>query len=79
MAIKKAVKTNQDDFIKGAPDSAASAPRDSSVGVMRGNRRQVTITFAPHVLPLMDAAADGLGISRAAWVNMVVSKALKAE
>lgn len=78
MTIKKAV--SQDEFIKAAPDAAASAPaHDSSVGVMRGNRRQVTITFAPHVLPLMDAAAEGLGISRAAWVNMVVAKALKAE
>lgn len=76
MAIRKPVKTDEDKFILSAPDAAPS--RDSEVkGVMRGNKRQISLTLSPGMLPLIDKAADELGISRAAWISMTISKALK--
>jgi len=77
MAIKKAVKQDQDmaaAFIAGAPDAKASGPEKT--GVMRGNKRQITLTLPPALLPQIDKAAGALGISRAAWITMTISKAL---
>lgn len=77
MAIKKQLKTNQDNFINSAPDAAAPLLNNESFeGVKRGNKRQITLTFAPEMIPRIDAAADALGISRAAWINMTISQAL---
>jgi hypothetical protein len=81
MAIKKAVKTNPDPaaaFIAGAPDAKAPAPVKPG-GVMRGNKRQITLTLPPTLLPQVDQAAEALGISRAAWITMTISKALRGE
>jgi len=76
MAIRKPVKTDEDKFILSAPDADPS--RDSNVkGVMRGNKRQISLTLSPGMLPLIDKAADELGISRAAWISMTLSRALK--
>jgi hypothetical protein len=78
MAIKKAVKTNPDEFIAGAPDAAALTPQEPPVkGVMRGHKRQITLTLSPALLPQIDAAAAALGISRAAWVSMTLSQGLR--
>ena len=78
MAIKKAVKTNQDQFIAAAPDAGAvEAKVMPAKGVMRGNKRQITLTLSPDLLPQIDAAAIALGISRAAWVSMTISQGLK--
>jgi hypothetical protein len=79
MAIKKAVKTNQDQFIAAAPDAGATAVKaeQQAKGVMRGNKRQITLTLSPDLLPQIDAAAIALGISRAAWVSMTISQGLK--
>lgn len=80
MAIKKAVKSNQDAaaaFIAGAPDAKAAG--EEMAGVMRGRKRQITLTLPPPLLPKIDQAADALGISRAAWITMTISKALTQE
>jgi len=78
MAIKKAVKTNPNDFIAGAPDAAAPMPQVTPAkGVMRGHKRQITLTLSPDLLPQIDAAAASLGISRAAWVSMTISQGLR--
>lgn len=79
MAIKKPVSI-EDKFISAAPDASAKMDRvaePDTKGVMRGNKRQISLTMSPDLLPQIDAAADALGISRAAWVNMTISKALK--
>lgn len=77
MTIRKPVKQNEDKFILGAPD-ADSSHEPEAKGVMRGNKRQISLTLSPGMLPMIDAAADELGISRAAWISMTISKALKA-
>lgn len=80
MTIKKAVKPHQGAaaaFIAGAPDAKATG--EEKTGVMRGNKRQITLTLPPALLPQIDRAADTLGISRAAWITMTLSKALAQE
>ena len=78
MTIRKPVNRNEDDFIKGAPDSGSS--NDSKAkGVMRGNKRQISLTLPPGMLPQIDTAAEELGISRAAWISMTIAKALKSD
>ena len=79
MAIRKAVKTNQDKFISGAPDAEAASELVEVKGVMRGNKRQISLTLSPGMLPQIDQAADDLGISRAAWISMTIAKALKSD
>jgi Holliday junction resolvasome RuvABC endonuclease subunit len=76
MAIKKLV-LREDKFIAAAPDAAAAATEAAAAGVMRGNKRQITLTLSPALLPRIDAAADALGISRAAWISMTMTKALQ--
>jgi len=46
-------------------------------GVMRGNKRQISLTLSPGMLPQIDQAATELGISRAAWISMTIARALK--
>lgn len=75
MAIRKPVAATQDKFISGAPD--ADAEQAGVKGVMRGNKRQISLTLSPGMLPQIDQAASELGISRAAWISMTISKALK--
>ncbi len=40
------------------------------------NKEAVIIRFDDAQLPLIDSEAEALGLSRAAWVRMVVAKAL---
>ncbi len=79
MTIRKAVKTNQDKLISGAPNTKAKSKQDEVKGVMRGNKRQISLTLSPGMLPQIDQAADELGISRAAWISMTIARALKNE
>jgi hypothetical protein len=79
MAIRKAVKTNEEKFIAAAPDANSEPDADEVKGVMRGNKRQISLTLSPEMLPKIDQAADELGISRAAWISMTISKALKTQ
>lgn len=79
MAIRKAVRTNQEKFISGAPDAESIQNIPEPKGVMRGNKRQISLTLSPGMLPQIDRAADELGISRAAWISMTISKALKRD
>lgn len=77
MAIRKPVAATQDKFISGAPDAATSSENPDVKGVMRGNKRQISLTLSPGMLPQIDQAASELGISRAAWISMTIAKALK--
>lgn len=42
----------------------------------KAKKEAVIIRFDDEQLPLIDARADALGLSRAAWVRMVVARAL---
>jgi hypothetical protein len=80
-----------DAFIAGAPDAkgtaqAAPAARPSSAagddynkGVAKGNKRQITLTMAPHLLRRVDEMAQRTGQTRAGIINLAVSRALDGE
>lgn len=81
MTIKKSVKVAvaagpaADAFIGGAPDAAGPVAKAKPVGVIRGQKRIITIGFEPEALDEIDAAAARCRISRAAWINLACSKA----
>lgn len=78
MAIKKPVKSVEravaDKFIQGAPDAAA---KSNAAGVIRGNKRVITVGIALDLMPRLDAAADRLHVSRAAFINMALTHAIE--
>ena len=65
--------TSADAFIEGAPDAAPKA------GVIRGHRRQITLTIAPELLAQVDVIARRMGQSRAAFINMAIYRAIQGE
>jgi hypothetical protein len=77
MAIRKAIKMKQEKFIARAPVADVESKKADVRGVMRGNKRQISLTLVPGMLPKIDLAAEELGISRAAWISMTIAKALK--
>lgn len=73
MAITKPKpKNTADQFISGAPDAEAK-PR----GVIKGNKRQISLTIAPSLLIKIDEMAAELGQSRAAIINMAIYRAVE--
>ena len=62
-----------DRFIEGAPDAPARP------GVVRGQRRQITLTIAPELLAQVDVIAQRMGQSRAAFINMAIYRAIQSE
>jgi len=61
----------------GAPQSDVAAP--TSVADGQGRRRPAMIRFAPDLLARVDRAARRRGVSRSAWVQYTLSKALDKE
>ncbi|MCC8445678.1 MULTISPECIES: hypothetical protein [Xanthomonas translucens group] len=57
-----------------APPAAGDQPRR---GVMRGRREQITHTLPPELLAKIDRRSGELGIPRAAYINLALSKALE--
>ena len=55
------------EFIAAAPDG-----ENVRRGVIKGNKRQITLTIMPELLAKVDAMARKLGQSRAAVINMAV-------
>lgn len=45
-------------------------------GVIRGKKEIITVGFTPSLLAQIDAAAEGSGISRAAFISLACSKAV---
>jgi hypothetical protein len=60
---------------KGA-DKDKGAVKEKRKDRKSKKKEAVIIRFDDQQLPLIDARADALGLSRAAWVRMVVSQAL---
>lgn len=59
-------------FISGAPDSEKKAK-----GVIKGNKRQISLTITPDLLERVDDLAKELGQSRAAIINMAIYRAVE--
>ena len=72
-----------DRFIGGAPDAApAAAPAPAAVArsnVVKGKQVQVSFSLPPELLVKVDETADGLRISRAAFIKQALSRAVMAE
>ena len=70
-----------DDFIRGAPDATAQAHTATPItkGVRQGNQAQISLAMPPELLAKVDAAADRLSISRAAFMKMAITRAIDAE
>ena len=88
MSIKKRPSTNTpapnlDAFINGAPD-AATAPQAAPSTPPKERRKvgkQVSVSLAlpEDLLNRIDAAAQALSISRAAFIKMAVTRVISAE
>ena len=63
---QKAARTPSE-FIASAPDGEKARG-----GVLKGKKRQITLTIMPELLDKVDAMARRLGQSRAAVINMAV-------
>lgn len=61
----------------GAPQADVAAPAPAADGESR--RRPAMIRFAPDLLARVDRAARRRGVSRSAWVQYTLSKALDEE
>jgi predicted HicB family RNase H-like nuclease len=70
MAIAKKPVSNQNDI---AAERFISAKPDA-----KEKRKGAIIRFDPDLLRRIDTAAKSRGVSRAAWVQMVLSRALDA-
>lgn len=66
---KAPVSGGADAFISGAPDAAADAKVH---GVMKGHKRQISLTITPDLLDKIDQLADKTGQSRAAVINLAI-------
>ena len=66
-------------FVTGAPD--ATVKPETSVGydkgIVKGHKRQVSITISPDLLRKIDAKAEAMGTGRSAFISMAVFKALQ--
>lgn len=48
-------------------------------GVMRGNQAQISFTLPPELLNKVNATAEKLSISRAAFIKLAITRAIEAE
>lgn len=65
-------------FIGRVPDRVGEE-RVPRKGVKKGNKEQISLTISPDMLARVDSAAAALGISRAAYVNQAVARALTSD
>ena len=61
--------SSHDRFIASAPDGVPKTP-----GILRGRKRQITVTFDPELLQGIDALAGRLRLSRAGLINMACAQ-----
>ena len=61
-------------FINQAPDGIKSETPAEKKGVVKGQRQQITVTFDPDVIELLDIMSAEEGVSRAALIRMAVKQ-----
>lgn len=71
-------------FIKGAPDAPTTespppAPPVARSKVVKGHQVQVSFALPAELLVKVDATADSLSISRAAFIKQALTRAVQAE
>lgn len=55
----------------------SQAPDYKPAGVMKGSKRQISLTMPPKLLDEIDALANEEGISRASWISMTLRRAIR--
>jgi hypothetical protein len=70
MAVNKRPAETMDSFIKKAPDAAAP---DTAAD----DQKQISLKMPSELLDKVDTAAKALSISRAAFIKMCLSNAVK--
>jgi predicted HicB family RNase H-like nuclease len=78
MAIAKKPQGHQTDIAteRAAEDFIAGAESPAS---KRERKTPILIRFDPHILKRVDQAAKRKGISRSAWIQFMVGRALEEE
>ena len=61
------------------PVSDAAVPASARSNVVRGKQLQITFALPAELLVKVDAAADSLSISRAAFIKQALTRAVQAE
>ncbi len=68
-------------IVAGAPDASpaerAAVAKDDRL--MIGNQTRISLALPPELLDKVDAMADSLSISRAAFIKLAVTRAVNAE
>lgn len=70
MTMNKRPAETVESFIKKAPDAAAPATTD--------DQKQISLKMTQELLDKVDAAAKALNISRAGFIKMCLSNAVKS-
>lgn len=78
MAIKRrpSQASSIDNFIDGAPD--ASADDQKPKRVRKGNKVQISFTLDESLLDRVDEQSSKMSLSRAAFINLALFKALNS-
>ena len=70
-------------FIAGAPDAAPAADAPPATRTkrlkMKGHQAQITFALPLELLDKVDDMAEGLSISRAAFIKQALTRAVNAE
>ncbi len=78
MSIAKRPSRNTNQNSEAAAEKFISGANQSEKP-SRPNKVMTTMRFDPELLERIDAAAKKRGISRSAWINYTLSKALEEE
>jgi predicted HicB family RNase H-like nuclease len=78
MSIAKRPSRNTNQNSEAAAEEFISGA-DQSEKTSRRNKVMTTMRFDPELLERIDAAAKKRGISRSAWINYTLSKAIEEE
>lgn len=65
------------DHTPGTVEPPPTRPFEGKQKVAKVRKKEVILRFDPPVLAKLDERADRSGLSRSAWVRMVVAKALE--
>jgi hypothetical protein len=69
MSITQRPRKTIDQFIESAPDGGSAAV---SFKARKGKKIQISLTISEDLLKEVDAKAQKLGVSRAAWINLAI-------
>jgi hypothetical protein len=72
-------ESDQKQAVAGTPGADTSQVKKVKKGVFRGNKEQISLTFPPEMIELIDERAKKLRVSRAAFISMVLANELNKD